>query len=100
VRDREIREIRAHGANLESLLAHWIGECCYVYEVEGFGCCAVEFPVFEVEARAGGEPLRLHALGRGEVPSGRAGGPWLGPTQALRLRQLADGYEIGFSVEM
>src|SRR5207253_3966771 len=32
---REAREIRAHGASLEALLAHWIGECCYVREMEG-----------------------------------------------------------------
>jgi len=100
VRDREIREVRAHGADHESLLAHWIGECCYVREIEGFGCCAIDFAVFEVEPAPGGERMRLHALLRGEVePDGTTG---LEPDtpRCFSLRQREELYEVRFQVEV
>lgn len=67
VDSRETRETRAHGASLEALLAHWIGECAYVHEVEDFICAAIDLAVFDVQPQVGGEPLRLYAFLRGET---------------------------------
>jgi SHS2 domain-containing protein len=98
IADREIREVRAHGSSMEALLAHWIGECCYVCEIEGFGCRTIDFPVFEVQAQPGGEPMRLHALLRGEVdPQGRTSLA-LGEPRAFRLQKAESGYEASFSI--
>ena len=55
---REARETRAHGASLEALLAHWIGECCYVHEMEGFVCHRIDFAVNDAE----GNRVRLKDL--------------------------------------
>lgn len=66
VGEGEVREVRAHGDSLKALLLHWIGECLYVHEVEGFACRRLDFAVFDT-GRAGGEPLRLHAFLRGET---------------------------------
>ncbi|HKW94089.1 MAG TPA: archease [Methylomirabilota bacterium] len=66
VRDVEVREVRAHGGGLPALLRQWLEECLYVHEVEGFACRSIDFAVFEATPRAGGEPVRLHALLRGE----------------------------------
>src|SRR5215467_2952551 len=66
VRDVEVREVRAHGSGVSALLRQWLEECLYVHEVEGFACRAIDFAVFEATPRAGGEPVRLHALLRGE----------------------------------
>ena len=99
----EVREVRAHGPSLESLLAQWIGECCYVHEIEGFVCHAIDFAVFDVEPRAGGEPLRLHAFLRGEEMDPASMDP-SGTVKAMpfpdrAIRPLADGYEIHLRVE-
>ena len=67
VEPREVRETRAHGTSPETLLAHWLGECAYVFEVEGFLCRSVELAVFDLEPQIGGEPLRLYAFLHGEV---------------------------------
>jgi SHS2 domain-containing protein len=67
VEPREIRETRAHGTSPEALLAHWLGECAYVFEVEGFICRSVDLAVFDLEPQIGGEPLRLYAFLHGEV---------------------------------
>jgi SHS2 domain-containing protein len=100
VAEREVREIRAHGSSLQALLAHWIGECCYVGEIEGFECRAIEFAVFEVEARPGGEPMRLHALLRGDVDPEGSGNLALGEPGAFRLHKTDTGYEAGFSIDV
>jgi SHS2 domain-containing protein len=63
----EVRETRAHGTSPEALLAHWLGECAYVFEVEGFLCRSVDLAVFDLEPQIGGEPLRLYAFLHGEV---------------------------------
>jgi SHS2 domain-containing protein len=102
LRECEVREVRAHGASLEALLVHWIGECRYVQEIEGFGCHAIDFVVFDVEPQAGGEPLRLHALLRGEVDAeGAQPGTALAPvsTSDIAIRLMAEGYEIRVVVE-
>jgi len=67
VEPREIREVRAHGDSPEALLAHWIAECCYVHELEGFVFHSVELVRFDVETRSGAEPMRLYAFLHGEV---------------------------------
>src|SRR5262249_9536285 len=67
VEEREVREVRAPGASVQSLAANWINECLYVHEVEGFAWRRIEFAVFEAEARAGGEPMRLHGFLHGEA---------------------------------
>lgn len=66
IEDREVREVRAHGPGLRELLHRWLEECLYVHEVEGFGCRSVELVVFDAAPTGGAEPLRLHALLRGE----------------------------------
>ena len=66
VEARDHREVRAHAETIESLLVSWINECLYVHEVEGFVARAIDLEVFETSPRAGGEPLRLHSLLRGE----------------------------------
>jgi SHS2 domain-containing protein len=66
VDETEVREVRAHGGGLPALLRRWLEECLYVHEVEGFACRTVEFVVFHDTPTAGGEPLRLHALLKGE----------------------------------
>jgi SHS2 domain-containing protein len=66
VEERDRREVRAHGRSREALLAHWLSECVYVLDVEGFACARVEFPVFDVDGRAGAEPMRVHAFLVGE----------------------------------
>ena len=67
VEPREVRETRAHGTSPEALLAHWLGECAYLFEVEGFICRSVDLAVFDLEPKIGGEPLRLYAFLHGEV---------------------------------
>jgi len=66
VEDKDVREVRAHGAGVPALLQAWLQECLYVHEVEGFACRALEFVVFDTTTAAGGEALRLHAILRGE----------------------------------
>lgn len=66
VDEREVREVRAHGRTADELLAHWIRECLYVHEVEGFAWRRIEFAVFDAAPRASAEPLRLHAFLHGE----------------------------------
>jgi SHS2 domain-containing protein len=66
VQEREVREVRAHGATLETLLVNWLNECLYVHDVEAFVAGRVEFIGFEPRPGAGGEPLRLHSLLHGE----------------------------------
>jgi SHS2 domain-containing protein len=66
VEERERREVRAHGDNLESLLVAWINECLYVHDVEGFVARRIELEVFDEIAKAGGERLRLHSFLHGE----------------------------------
>ena len=66
VEETEAREVRAHGGGVSALLQAWLQECLYVHEVEGFACRAIEFAVFDATPGAGGEPVRLHAILRGE----------------------------------
>jgi SHS2 domain-containing protein len=66
VREREVREVRAHGATPEALLIQWVSECLYIHDVEGFVSRRIDFVVFDAEPRAGGEPLRLHGFLHGE----------------------------------
>ena len=103
VRALEVREVRAHGPTLEGLLARWIGECAYVHEIEGFVCHAIDFVVFEVEPRAGGEPMRLHAFLHGEATD-PAIPDSISPVKAIPspdqpIRPLAEGYEIHLTVQ-
>jgi SHS2 domain-containing protein len=65
--ETEVREVRAHGASIPALLHRWLEECLYVHEVEGFACRAIAFVLFDEAPGTGGEPLRLHALLRGET---------------------------------
>ena len=66
VEPMEAREVRAHGSSPAVLLAHWIGECSYVLDVEGFLCRSIDLAVFDIDPKPGAEPLRLHAYLRGE----------------------------------
>jgi SHS2 domain-containing protein len=95
----DVREVRAHGPTLEALLSQWIGECCYVYEIEGFACRELDFAVFDVEPKAGGEPMRLHALLRGcEVEVADSAVKVLVSTDRP-IRSVSEGYEIRLLVE-
>jgi SHS2 domain-containing protein len=102
VQPREVREVRAHGTSLESLLVHWITECGYVRDIEGFACRSVDFAVFDVERKPGGEPMRLHAFLHGEVDAEDArsdGGFEVASARAIEIRPLDEGYEIRFTVQ-
>ena len=52
IEEREVREVRAHGADARGAASsHWINECLYVHEVEGFAWRRIEFAVFDVTPR-------------------------------------------------
>lgn len=100
--ERDVREVRAHGSTLESLLAQWIAECLYVYEVEGFVWRRLDFVVFDTEPKAGGEPLRLHAFLHGEeldpdrhavVTQIKGGSP-----RNVMIRPVQGGFEVSLEV--
>ena len=103
VEPTEVREVRAHGRSPEALLAHWIGECSYVLDVEGFLCHSIDLAVWDVEAKSGAEPLRLHAFLHGEPidPSRHDPPAAIGPIMAedIAIGHIDGGYEIRFSVE-
>jgi len=103
VEPREVREVRAHGMSLEALLVHWIGECGYVHEMEGFVCHTVDLTVFDVEPRVGGEPLRLHGFLHGEEMDPARHRPTATikavSSRVVSIRAIADGYEIRMTVE-
>jgi len=98
VEPRDVREVRAHGASVEALLAHWIGECCYVHEMEGFACHAIDLAVFDVEPKVGGEPLHLHAYLHGEEmdPARHRPAGTIKPvaSREVSIQSTSDGYEI------
>ncbi len=101
VRPVDVREVRAHGASLETLLRTWISECCYVHELEGFACHTVDFAVFAAEPSAGAEPLRLHALLRGEaidVERHGSAGVVKAP-RSVSIEQGERGYVIRLALE-
>ena len=103
VRASEVREVRAHGPSLEALLAQWIAECGYVHEIEGFACHAIEFAVFDVEPKAGGEAMRLHAFLHGEEVDPEGPEPGRAVTVVASrespIQSIAEGYEIHLTVE-
>lgn len=102
IEEREVREVRAHGATPEALCAHFINECLYVSEVEGFGWRRIDFAVFDVEPRAGAEPMRLHSFLHGQplepgeqrlrrpVPSISG--------DDVRVRALGDEFELSIAI--
>lgn len=64
----ETREVRAQGDSVESLLVHWINECLYVHEIEGFAVRRVEVTTLTENVVHGllhGEPMDpgRHRLG-------------------------------------
>jgi hypothetical protein len=101
VEEREVREVRAHGASVETLFTNWINECLYVHEVEGFAWRRVEFAVFDAEPRAGAEPMRLHSLlhgnGLDRGPSGSEPIPSMSAA-TVSIASAADGVELLISV--
>ena len=103
VEPTEVREVRAHGASPEALLAHWIGECSYVLDVEGFLCRSIDLAVFDVEGKSGAEPLRLHGFLHGEPidPSRHAPPAAIAPIVAedIAIAHIDSGYEIRLTVE-
>jgi len=101
IEEREVREVRAHGSTPEELFAHWINECLYVHEVEGFAWRRIDFAVFDAQSRAGAEPMRLHSFLHGE--SLEPGGP---PPRgaivsvsagAVSLRAVGDEFELSIA---
>jgi SHS2 domain-containing protein len=103
VEPREVREVRAHGDSPEALLAHWIDECSYVHEVEGFVCRAVDLVLFDVHPGTGGEPMRLYAFIHGEPldPVRHQPGRMRKPASPadITIHPMADGYEIRLMLE-
>ena len=102
IEESEIREIRAHGATLEVLCAHFLNECLYVWEVEGFGWRRIEFAVFDVEPRAGAEPMRLHSFLHGQ-PFEPGGPPPRRPIPSIssgdvRVRALGNQFELSIAI--
>ena len=95
---REVREVRAHGPSLPALLAHWIGECTYLQEIEDFACHTIELAVFETEPRPGGEPMRLHAFLHGEPLVSQGQRPAVS-SREISIRPIVDGYEIRLVIE-
>jgi SHS2 domain-containing protein len=102
VEERDRREVRAHGGSREALLAHWLSECAYVLDVEGFACARVEFPVFDVAPRAGAEPMRVHAFLHGEeIDPDRhrlRGAVEPVPVAAVTIRPVETGFEVEVGV--
>lgn len=99
---REVREVRAHGDRVESLLAHFLNECLYVLEVEGFAWRHIEFAVFQAEPQPGGEPMRLHAFLRGQPIASDAERDLdaiapIAPA-SVRIQIAEDGCEIAVTV--
>jgi hypothetical protein len=93
--------VRAHGATPEALFAHWINECLYVHEVEGFAWRRIDFAVFDAESRAGAEPMRLHSFLHGaslepggSPPRGAMASISVG---AVSLRALGDEFELSIA---
>ena len=101
IAEREVREVRAHGPTAEALFAHWINECLYVHEVEGFAWRRIDFAVFDAESRAGAEPMRLHSFLHGESlePSGPPprGAMASISAGAVSLRALGDEFELSIA---
>ena len=95
----DMREVRAHGPTLEALLSQWISECSYVYEIEGFACCELDFAVFDVEPRSGGEPVRLHAMLRGSEVEVADNAIKVVVAADRPIRPVPGGYEIHLVVE-
>jgi SHS2 domain-containing protein len=103
VEPREIREVRAHGDTPEALLAHWIDECSYVHELEGFVCRSIDLPLLEVGPKDGGEPMRLYAFIHGEQLDPARHQPestikTVSPAD-ITIRRMAQGFEIRLIVE-
>jgi SHS2 domain-containing protein len=101
IEEREIREVRAHGVTRPALFAHFIDECLYVHDVEGFVWRRVDFAVFDAEPRAGGESMRLHAFLHGQTQPGEESGAALpGPFAASAIAIIAAGagFEIAIDV--
>jgi len=101
IEEREVREVRAHGSTPEALFAHWINECLYVHEVEGFAWRRIDFAVFDAESRAGAEPMRLHSFLHGESlgpggPAPRGAIASISPG-AVSLRTLGDELELSIA---
>ena len=97
VEEREVREVRAHGDSVEALLVNWINECLYVHEVEAFAWRRVEFAVFDVEPRAGAEPMRVHSFLHGEsvfLEGNPVGAAIDVDAASISLRTEEGGYEI------
>ncbi len=103
VEPREVREIRAHGGSPAALLAHWIDECCYVHEVEGFVCRTIDLALFDVEPKTGGEPMRLYAFIHGEQldPARHQPGRMIRPVSPanITIQPTGEGYEIRLTFE-
>ena len=66
VEEHEVREVRAHGDSVESLLVSWLNECLYVYDVEGIVPRRIEFATTDWSRGQGGETHRLHSFLHGE----------------------------------
>ncbi len=97
IQEHEVREVRAHGGSLESLLVNWLNECLYLHDVEGVVARRIEFATFDRSPGHGGEPHRLHSFLHGEDvdPERHAGTVVRAVTlDGVAVRKVADGFEI------
>jgi len=102
IEESEVREVRAHGATPEALCAHFVNECLYVYEVEGFAWRRIDFAVFDVEPRPGAEPMRLHSFLHGQ-PLELDGPPLRRPIRSISsddvsVRALGEQFELSIAI--
>ena len=104
VEGRDVREVRAHGPTAEALLAHWIGECLYLLDIEGFVCQRLELAVFDSKSKPGGEPLTLHSFVHGEELDPARHRPKAAIKAAspgdISIQALAEGYEARIMIEL
>lgn len=101
IEESEIREVRAHGVTRQALFAHFLDECLYVHDVEGFVWRRVDFAVFDAEPRAGGESMRLHAFLYGQsrpTEESGAGVPGPFPASAISISAGGPGFEIAIGL--
>ena len=69
--------------------------------VEGFAWRRIEFAVFDVEPRAGAEPMRLHSLLHGEVLDSGQSAPHAVPSIGRAAVVIASdpvGFELAIDV--
>jgi SHS2 domain-containing protein len=90
VREQESRELLASGETREDLLVHWINECLYLHDIEGFLPNRIEFPIFgegRLLCRLWGEPMNPERHKAGTLIKAAT-------YHQLTVKETARGWEI------